>query len=241
MILALAVLFIVQAILGVGMTNYVSLTELQTSDMPHVVFAENLFGKGGAIWMSIVTVLASVSTVNTILPSTGNILKGMSEEKMAPKIFAQVNKKNVPYFGMLLIVVVVSAVILTGYVNSNGLINMLLAGSCFWLISYILTHINVLVLRRRYPNAQRSKKLMFAGIPQVVGILGNIYMIWNISSDPGDRLTIYKMFFLMLVLLAAYAFIWVGAVRKTKPFEPMYIGALNIDKGKALSDIQSSL
>ncbi|MDR3210036.1 MAG: APC family permease [Oscillospiraceae bacterium] len=239
MVIALVILFVVQAILGTGMSHYVSLETLRTSDMPHVAFAESLFGKGGAIWMSVVTVLASVSTVNTLLPSTGNILRGMAEEKMAPKIFARANKKNVPYCGMFMIVAVVAALILTGYVNSSGLINLLLAASCFWLVSYVLTHINVLVLRRRYPNAQRNKKLVLAGIPQIIGILGNIYMIWNITSDPGDRLTIYKIFFIMLVLLAVYAFIWVGAVRKTKPFAPMYIGELNIERG--LSEVKTSL
>jgi amino acid transporter len=241
MVLALLVLLVVQAVLGSGMTNYISLGVLQTSDMPHVEFAQGLFGKGGQIWMAIVSVLASVSTVNTLLPSNGKILEGMAQEKMVPKIFAKVNKKNVPYIGMLLIVVIVVAMLVSGYVNSSGLINMLLAGSCFWLVSYILTHINVLVLRRRYPNAQRNKKLTLGGVPQVIGILGNIYMIWNISSDPDGRATIYKIFFVMLLLLAVYAFIWVGSVRKTKPFAPMYIGTLNIDRTRELTDVKSSL
>jgi amino acid transporter len=209
--------------------------------MPHVLFAERMFGKGGSIWMAIVSVLASVSTVNTILPSTGKILQGMADEKMAPKIFARVTKKDAPIFGMLLIVVIVAGMIISGYVNSNGLITMLLAGSCFWLVSYILTHLNVLVLRKRYPNANRNKKFILLGIPQVVGIVGNIYMIWNISPDMDSKLTIFKVFFIMLAVLAIYAFIWVGAVRKTKPFEPMYIGTLNIDKTRSLPDVKTSL
>jgi amino acid transporter len=241
MLLALFILLIVQAVLGVGMSDYVSLTTLQTSDMPHVEFARSLFGKGGEIWMAIVSVLASVSTVNTLLPSNGKILEGMAQEKMVPRVFTRLNKKGVPYVGMLLIVVIVTAMLVTGYVNSNGLINMLLAGSCFWLVSYILTHINVLVLRRRYPNAQRNRKLTFGGIPQILGILGNVYMIWNISSDPEGKIAIYKVFFVMFILLALYAFIWVRAARKTKPFEPMYIGTLNIERGGDLADVKSSL
>ncbi|MDR0863056.1 MAG: APC family permease [Oscillospiraceae bacterium] len=228
MIIALAVLVVVQSILGAGMTNYVPLSQLQSSDMPHVLFAETMFGKAGGIWMTIVTVLASVSTVNTILPATGSILKGMADEKMAPSVFARVNKKNVPYGGMVLILVIVVGMIASGYVNSSGLINMLLAGSCFWLASYILTHLNVLVLRKRYPNATRNKKLMLGGIPQILGIVGNIYMIWNIAPDMNDKLLIFKLFFVLFAILAAGAFIWVGAVRKSKPFKPAQIDLYNI-------------
>jgi amino acid transporter len=142
---------------------------------------------------------------------------------------------------MLLIVVIVVSMIASGYVNSGGLINMLLAGSCFWLASYILTHINVLVLRRRYPNSQRNKKLTLGGVPQIIGVVGNIYMIWNISPEPDAKKLIFKLFFILFAVLAVYAFVWVGVVRKTKPFEPMYIGRLNIDKETALQDIRSSL
>ncbi|MDR0905316.1 MAG: APC family permease [Oscillospiraceae bacterium] len=241
MVIALGVLAVVQAILGMGMTNYVPLSQLQESDMPHVLFAEKMFGKGGGIWMAIVSVLASISTVNTILPATGSILKGMADEKMAPSIFARVNKKNVPYGGMVLILVVVVGMIASGYVNSSGLINMLLAGSCFWLASYILTHLNVLVLRKRYPDAPRNKKLVLGGVPQIVGILGNIYMIWNISPVMDDRMLIFRLFSVLFAILAAFAFIWVGVVRKSKPFEPVPIDKLNADIGVALPEIKAVL
>jgi amino acid transporter len=234
MVIALGVLLVVQSILGAGMTNYVPLSQLQNSDMPHLLFAESLFGKGGGIWMAIVSVLASVSTVNTLLPATGGILKGMADEKMAPKLFARVNKKNVPYFGMLLILVVVVGMIASGYVNSGGLINMLLAGSCFWLASYVLTHLNVLVLRKRYPNAPRNKRLVLLGIPQIIGIVGNIYMIWNISPEMDARLLIFKLFFILFAVLAVYAFIWVGVVCKRKPFEPLPMHELR-DGGGAVA------
>ncbi|MDR0916072.1 MAG: APC family permease, partial [Oscillospiraceae bacterium] len=226
MVIALGVLLVVQSILGIGMTNYVPLSELQSSDMPHVVFGEALLGKGGSVWMAIVAVLASVSTTNTVLPATGKILQGMADEKMAPSIFSRTNKRNVPYFGMLLIVVIVFVMILSGYVESNGLINMLLAGSCFWLASYVLTHLNVLVLRRRYPNAERNNKLKLAGIPQIIGMIGCIYMIWNISPEWDAKMTIFKVFFIMFAVLGIYAFIWVAVVRKTKPFKPEPLSAV---------------
>jgi amino acid transporter len=177
-----------------------------------------------------VTLLAAVSTMNTVLPTVGKILQGMSDEGMLPRVFGRTNGRGAPYVGMSMLVVCILIMILTGYVNSGGLINMILAGSCFWLASYILTHLNVLVLRRRYPNAARNRKLMLAGIPQVVGMLGCVYMIWNISSDMDSRVRIYKLFFVLFAALAAFALIWCKAVLKAKPFEPTYIGKMNVDK-----------
>ncbi|MDR2357679.1 MAG: APC family permease [Oscillospiraceae bacterium] len=233
MVIALVVLFVVQAVLGSGMTNYVELDTLSGSDMPHIIFAENLLGRGGQVWMAIVTMLASVSSLNTVMPSTGRILQGMADENMVPAIFKKLNRRNVPWVGMLLLVVADVVMIVTGYVNSSGLINLILAGSCFWLSSYVLTHLNVLMLRKRYPNANRNKKLVFAGIPQIIGIFGNIYMIWNISSDMESRLMIYKVFVALFVLLALYAFVWARGVQKVNPFKPTYIGRMNIEKGAA--------
>jgi len=223
MILALLILFVVQAILGTGMTNYVKLSVLSESDMPHMVFAENLFGYVGKIWMGLITLLAAISTLNTILPSTAKILQGMAEENMVPSVFKKINNKNVPVAGMLLVAVVDFLMIITGYVNSNGLVTMILAGSCFWLTSYIMTHINVLLLRKRYPNAPRNKKLILFGIPQILGILGNIYMIWNISSDMDSRIEIYKIFTILFVILACYACIWVKFVMKMELFRPVRV------------------
>jgi len=230
MILALLVLLVVQSVLGNGIYNYVSTEELMSSDMPHIVYAEKLFGRAGTIWISIVSLLATVSTINTLVPTVGKIPQGMAEERMMPRFFGKTNKRGAAWPGMILVAVVNVILVVSGAVNSSGLINMLLAGSCFWLASYILTHINVLILRKRYPHAQRSRALMLGGIPQIIGIIGNIYMLWNISSDMESRIMIYEVFGIIFVILALFAFSWVRLVMKTRPFSPTYIGRMNIDK-----------
>ncbi|AFA47510.1 APC family permease [Acetobacterium woodii] len=229
MILALILLFVVQAVLGVGMTNYVSLDVLASSAMPHMVFAEAVLGDFGKAWMGIVTLLAGISTLNTVLASSARIICGMSEEGMMPSIFKKINKKNVPVFGLALMMLADFGIVVTGFAQSNALTNLILAASCFWLMSYILTHINVLVLRKRYPNMERNKKLVLMGIPQIIGILGNIYMIWNISSDPASRLAIYQVCGVLFAILVTYALIWVIGVMKVKPFEPVDIDKVNND------------
>lgn len=223
MIFGLGILFVLQSILGIGMTQYVKLSQLAGSDTPHMIFATNLLGHAGSVWMGLVTVLAGISTLNTILPSTSKIMQGMAEEGMYPKIFEKTNRHGVALAGMCLMCGVIALILVTGYASSSGLSNMILAASCFWLVSYALTHLNVIVLRKRYPEAPRNEKLRFANIPQIFGIIGIIYMIWNISSDMESRLMIYRLFFIIFALLVVVAFCWVKFVMKVKPFKAVPI------------------
>ncbi len=218
MILSLLLLFGVQSLLGAGMTNYVTLDALSSAELPHMLFATNMLGKVGGYWMAFVTILAGVSTINTVLGSVTRILSGMAEAEMVPSVFSKKNKKDTPIAGLAMLAIVIAINLITGFTQSSGLTTLLLAASCFWLSSYILVNISVLVLRKRYPNASgRNKKLTLGGIPQLICIAGNIFMIWNIAA--GDtRIFIYKIFGVILMVMFAYAVIWIKIIKKASLF-----------------------
>ena len=184
MIIGLVLLFVVQAVLGYGMVNYVDLGILAAdpSGTPHMTFAENLLGTGGKYWMGLVTILAAVSTMNTVYVSTSKILQGMAEEGMMPKVLARTNKHGAAVNGLVLMGALDAVLLISNIAMTSGIVLVILAASYFWLVTYVLIHAAVLVMRHRYPNAPREKKLTFGGIPQVIGILGNIYMIWFIAE-----------------------------------------------------------
>jgi amino acid transporter len=227
MILGVIILFVIQSLISVGMTNYVTLEELMTSSMPHMLFAEKVLGKFGIYWMGIVTILAGTSTINTVLGSVTRILSGMSEAELMPKVFQKKNKNGTPFSGLILMVFAISIILITGFSSNASLMVFLLAASCFWLSSYILVNITVLVLRRRYPNAKgRNKKLMLGGLPQIICIVADIYMIWNIAEG-ADKIAIYRIFFLLFLVMVSYAFIWVKVIKKAKAFQPVSLDEIN--------------
>ena len=147
---------------------------------------------------------------------------------MMPKIFAKKNNNNTPVAGLVLIFIGNFVLLVTGFTESSGLANMLLAASCFWLTSYILVNITVLILRNRYPDAKgRNKKLVFFGIPQIIGIVGDVFMIWHIAE--GDaRILIYKIFFGLFAALIVYAVVWVKVIKKMPMFKTADINELNL-------------
>ncbi|MGV8905662.1 MAG: APC family permease [Acetobacterium sp.] len=228
MILGIIMLFVVQAMLGVGMTHYVTLEALASSPMPHMLFAENLLGQFGVYWMGIVTLLAGISTANTVLGSVSKILSGMAQDDMMPKVFMKKNKNNIPIAGLVLIFGGVLVTLITGFTQSSGLATILLAGTCFWLTSYILVNISVLILRKKYPDMPgRNKKMTLMGIPQILCIAGDIFMIWNIAE--GDaRILIYQIFFGLLALLVTYSVVWVKVIKKMPLFKTADVHVLNL-------------
>ena len=227
MILGVCLLFLVQSLLSTGMRNYVSLEELRTNTMPHILFAERVMGKAGSYWMGLITILAGISTINTVLGSVARILCGMADAGLMPSHFSKKNKRGTPTPGLFLMTGVISFILVIGIASSSGLTNFLLAASCFWLTSYILVNLTVLMLRRRYPNAPgRDKRFTLWGIPQIICMIGNVYMIWNIAE--GDaRIFIYKIYSALLIITLLFAFYWVKIVKKADAFRPVSLDEIN--------------
>ncbi|MDR1788664.1 MAG: APC family permease [Treponema sp.] len=220
MSLSILLLCVIQSVLGTGMTNYVTCAELASAELPHMVFANKVLGEAGSLWMGIITILAAISTANTLFGTVPAMMCGMAKNDMLPAIFAKKNRFHVNVAGIALIGGGFLVMVTTGLTQSAGLINMLLAASCFWLTSYILVSITVLVLRRRYPDLPaRDKRLTLGGVPQYLCIAGDLYMIWHIAEGD-DRILIYKIFAVLLVVLTAFACFWVKGIKKQALFRP---------------------
>lgn len=226
MVLGLVILFVVQSIMSKGMMNYVSIEILSTSNIPHMIFADNLFGLPGQYIMGFITLMAAVSALNVIYSTVSKILQGMAEQGMLPSVFAKTNKYNAAYIGITFIAVFNVGLIVLDIANTQGITFIILAASVFWLITYCMVHVTVLKLRRTYPDKSRNKKLTLWGIPQIVGIIGNIYMIVNISSGE-TRIKIFAVCGVMFAVLLIFAFTWVCVVMKAKPFKTVSIDVIN--------------
>ena len=132
---------------------------------------------------------------------------GMAKIKLMPKIFLKKNKHGAYYVGILLIGAIMIIVNATGLSTSDSLSFMILVAIVFWMVSYIISNINVLIFRKRLPKAPRTFKVPFGPIIPVIGIIGNIFMIWNIDGNPATRNLIFIIDGIIFVILAVYAVI----------------------------------
>ena len=128
---------------------------------------------------------------------------------MMPQFFAKTNKRKVPFFGVIFVSVTILIFAFISDSSSSAISFLILVGSVFWMISYILAHIDVLILGKRVPNAPRSFKVPLGKILPLIGILGTTYMILNISTDSAERLAIWGVTGIAFLILGIYSFFWI--------------------------------
>lgn len=209
MMLGLVVICLMQTIIIFGFHNYVPWADLTTSAAPHMLYGYCLLGKFGKIWMIAVGALAVISTQNSTVNSLASICQGMAKMNMLPQIFAKTNKHKMPWFGQLFVSAAIFVFAAASDNSSDAIDFLILAGSVFWMVSYILAHVDVLVLRKKLPKAPRTFKVPFGPVIPIIGILGTVYMILNISTDPAEAVKIWLLTGGTFLILGIYSFFWI--------------------------------
>ena len=223
MVLSMLIILVMQAFLTFGFKNYTEWGALGSSTTPHILFGQMLLGPVGRYWMVLVTILASISSVNTIMNSLAYILMGMAKINLLPAIFAKTNRKGVPMAGLILEAVTFIILNVTGLSSTDSISYMISVLAILWMISYIISNLNVLLLRRRLPHAPRNFKLPFGPLLPILGMLGSAYMIYNIDPSWEVKLSLYKVVGITLIALAVYSFGWVKLRVKKPLFKPYAI------------------
>lgn len=219
MMLGLIIICVVQSVLVLGFHNYTDWKQLADSAAPHLLYGVNLLGQPGKIWMAFVAALAVISSQNSGIQGLSSICQGMAKMNMMPQCFGKTNKNGVPYIGVWFISIAIMAFAVISNGSTDAISFMILVGSVFWMISYILAHVDVLILRRRLPKAPRSFKSPGGGLLQIIGILGTVYMVLNISTDPAERNAIWLITIVVFAVLAVYAFFWIRYKMKMPVFK----------------------
>ena len=219
MMIGLFLIFIMQSIMVLGFHNYVEWGELADSAAPHLLYGYAVLGNAGKIWMMLVGALAVISTQNSTVNSLAVICQGMAKMNMLPRVFAKTNKHKVPWFGQVFVSV---SIFIFAYVSDSSadmISFLILAGSVFWMVSYILAHVDVIVFRKRLPRAPRNFKVPCGLLFPIIGIVGTIYMILNISTDPQERLMLWLLTGCSFLILGIYSAIWIKVKMKMKVFK----------------------
>lgn len=205
LIYGLLSIYLADIIFVYGAVKYTKLDVMATSSVPHVDASTAALGFWGGITMGIVTIFASFTTGNAYVAALPRMLYGMARENLVPKVFARIHPKyRVPMYGIAFTVILIS--ITTIYISMNGgtssLILMFINTACItWLVAYIIAMLDVLVMRKRYPDFPRLWKAPIAWISLPIGILGALYAIYTLAY-----VLPYAM--ILMAVVAAYAIIW---------------------------------
>ncbi len=221
MTIGVTLIFATIAIYCLGALYYVPAEQLASSSLPHYDFAKAAFGEVGLVLIAVLSVAATCSTVNTCLASIPRMLYGMAQNGQVFPQFKILSKgTQTPWVAVLFVAAItgVPMVLLADQPESIGL--LLISAAIAWLLAYIITHINVIALRRRYPNIARPYKTPFYPLPQIIGIAGMLYALIYASPSAELSAQIYGAAGIVLAVVAVIAIFWVKVVMKKNLFSP---------------------
>ena len=221
MVLSLLIILGMQILVVYGMGRYCNWADLANSASPHILYGQNLLGYFGSLWMILISVFAVISTVNSAISFFSYMCAGMAKIGLMPEFFLKKNKRDAYYVGVLMIGCIMIFVNATGLSTSDSLSFMITLALVFWMISYVIENINVLIFRKRLPKAPRRFKVPFGVVLPIVGVLGNLFMIWNIDGNPAVRAKIFTIDGVIFIFLAFYAFFWCKYKLKKPMFKPI--------------------
>jgi len=219
MFLSLLIIFVVKIFFGIGALRYVPMEVLAGSPAPHVEAGMAILGRSGQIYMGIITMLASLSSLNTLCAAIPRMIYGLAMEGQAPKIFSKLSRWQTPWVAILFNGIIIAIPVLFGIATVESIVIFILAGVFCYFITYIIAHLDVIILRYRYPDVQRPFRSPFGIAPQVIGILSMVYMMFNIFPDPDIKRIIYRYALLFIAIAIVYSAAWVKFVMKKGLFE----------------------
>ncbi|CAK9889324.1 MULTISPECIES: APC family permease [Pseudomonas] len=221
MMLGLTIIFVIISLYGLGALLTVPQAELASNGLPHYLFATTVFGEAGKVFLVTAAITATCSTLNSSLAAIPRMLFGMARNGQAFGVFKRQGKRSgAPWVAVLFISAVTGLPLLLMHDHADAINQLLLSAALAWLLAYIITHINVIALRRRYPQVARPFRTPFYPLPQLFGIAGMLFAIWNVSPSPDMTFSIFAYAGLVLLIVSIIAVLWIKGVMGKPLFKP---------------------
>ena len=148
----------------------------------------------------------------------------MAHSGELPLVFGWLHPRfRTPWIGIIILALTMCAVLLSGLAGIDTIVTYMMAAAWTWILCYIIAHVDLIILRQRYPDYVRPYRSPFFPIPQILGILGMIYVMINIYPDPIMRDQIIKLAIYFLMGSICYGILWIKLKMKTELFQSIPI------------------
>jgi amino acid transporter len=194
--------------------------KLGSAPLPHLDVVQAAFGTGARLVLAAVFVVATASLLNMVLGAVPRMLMDMARNGEAFPILARTNARGVPWVATLFVAALPLAGLGWAGGDVNRIVPLLVAAASAWLVSYMLAHVSLLVLRWREPGAARLWRSPGVPLPQVVAIGGMGYVIANAAPAPELVQPVFLALAAVLGFVAVVGGLWVALVMRRAPFSP---------------------
>ena len=215
---------------GIAATRYLPPDQLgDPANITNMNVAIGIFGDTGRWWMGLLSVAATLSTLNAVTAGVPRIIYGMSQDKQLPAILGWLTPgTRAPAIGILLVSIPPIVLNVTDQTIEGGFIELILAGVLGWALAYIIIHVSQIVLRIKEPRARRPYRSPLWPVPQLVGIVLLVIAMINVFPDPDIESNIYRNFGVFLIISIVFSLIYnavtygVGKMFRPVPLAEVY-------------------
>jgi amino acid transporter len=230
MFIGLTLVAVPMLLWGIASTRYFSLEELgDPTQITNMNVAIGIFGDLGKWWMGILSVAATLSTLNAVTAGVPRIIYGMSQDKQLPAVLGWLTPgTRAPAVGILLVSIPPIVLNVTEQTLAGGFLELILAGVLGWALAYIIIHLSQIVLRVKEPQARRPYRSPFFPVPQVIGIVLLVVAMLNVFPDPEIESNIWRNFGIFLAISVVFSLIYnaitygVGKMFRPVPLAEVY-------------------
>ncbi len=185
-------------IVNVAYLKVLPASTLATLDAPAAAVAIKLFGSVGGKIIAVGIMISVFGACNGFVLSGSRVLFSMADEGLFPKykIFAKLNKSQVPANSILLLAIISAIYSLSGQFNT---LTDLAIFAC-WTF-YTLSFVGCIKLRKDHPEWNRSYKVPGYPIVPIIAIASGLFVIVDQLFLAGMKATILSVCSLVVMLI----------------------------------------
>jgi len=193
-LLVCTVLYIAVVAVLTGMVKY---NQIDVSAGVSDAFKQNGLGVAEVI-IAIAGVAGITSVLLVMMLSGPRVFLAMARDGLVPKgFFGDVHPKfRTPWRSTILVGIFVC--ILTGFLPLGFLLHLTNIGTLF---AFVIVCAAVLIMRRKYPNAERPFRCPWVPVVPVLGILSCLMLMFSLPADNWLRLLVWLLIGLVIYFL----------------------------------------
>lgn len=185
--------------------------QVGTNGSPFVLTFQHMGIAAAAAILNFVVITASLSAINSDVFGVGRMLHGMAEQGHAPKMFATVSRRGIPWVTVLVMMVAMLVAVYLNYLMPEKVFLVIASLATFATVWVWIMILFAQIGFRRTLSKEQAKALKFA-VPggvftALVGILFLIFIIGLIGYFPDTRVSLYVGLGWIALLLVSWLFV----------------------------------
>lgn len=185
--------------------------QVGTNGSPFVLTFQNMGIAAAATILNFVVITASLSAINSDVFGVGRMLHGMAEQGHAPRIFASVSRRGVPWVTVLAMMMAMLVAVYLNYLMPEKVFLVIASLATFATVWVWIMILFSQIAFRRTLTAEQQKALKFAlpggTFTAVIGILFLMFVIGLIGYFPDTRISLYVGMGWIVLLLVSWQWV----------------------------------